>query len=148
MVHLKCHFLTSAIEWKTHKRSHNYLTNQLLEAEFLLTSWGCLSCSRNVQSFTELKASLPSSLLPILSHIHPVHTLISCLFNIHTIPRSSRWSDFSTKILDFPLSCYMPCIFHSYSFCCLNSIWQRVQIMNLLVMQISPSSFFSFHVLK
>jgi len=80
------------------------------------------------------------SLVPVLSQMHPVHTLPTYFPKIQTnivlpfMPQSSKWSlpfRFSTQnivcISHLSHPCYMPLPFHPP--------WWRVQGMNLLIMQ-------------
>jgi len=92
------------------------------------------------------------SLVPILSHMNPVHSFPPYFPKIHSniiflsTPRSCKWflpSGFSTKILyKFLIShaCYVsrpsqpPRLYHP------NNIWWSVQVMELLNYQSSPAS--------
>jgi hypothetical protein len=93
-------------------------------------------------------------LIPILSHINPVHTILSYLskirFNIVHPPTS--WS--SQRSLSFwlfhrcpiciPLlqnSCYMPRPSHPSRLDHSKYTWRRVQVTKLLIMQFSPVSY-------
>jgi hypothetical protein len=91
-------------------------------------------------------------LVPILNHINLVHTTPTCVRSIlilstHLVclglPSGLFPSDFSTSILyAFLLShlCYMVCLFHPPSTDHTNYTWQRVQVIKLSIMQLSPLS--------
>ena len=99
-------------------------------------------------SLYPLHNSLP--LVPILSHIEPVHALPSIWWKIHyiiilpSIPGSSKWSlstSFGTTILH---TCHMSSLPHSSSFVHSNHTWWAVQIIQLLIMQFPPVPITSF----
>jgi hypothetical protein len=87
-----------------------------------------------------------------LSKTDPVHTTPFYLSKIHLniinhlhlgLPSGLSPSAFPTNNLHaflFSHLCYMPCPSHSPSLDHSNYIWQRVQVMKLLIMQFSPPS--------
>jgi hypothetical protein len=87
-------------------------------------------------------------LVPIVSHINPVHTTLSYLRLILTLAfhlnLSSHWSLsfwFSHQTPTFTSllfhSCYMPCKLHHTWHC---NIWQGVEVMKPFIMKFSPTS--------
>jgi hypothetical protein len=94
-------------------------------------------------------------LVPILSHINPIHTSPFYLTSISIsfthlrlgLPSSLFPSHFPTNILNAFLSSptlhfsfYMPCPSHLPWLYHCNYSWRRAQVMKLLIMQFSPSS--------
>jgi len=94
-------------------------------------------------------------MVPILSHMHPVHTFPSYFPNIHSniifpsTPCSSMWS-LPSKFYDQSFvyvshlshTCYMPRPSHPPPYDHPNNIWWSVLVMKLLIMQSSP---FPYH---
>jgi hypothetical protein len=132
------------------KNSITYLLTELSP------SWETANCAatqelpsilRNPKVHHRVHKSPP--LVPILSQIDPVHTTPSYLtkiyFNIVRPPTSwssylflSFWlpHQYSTCIPHLPHSCYMPCSSHSPWLDHSNYVWQWVQVMKHLIIQI------------
>jgi hypothetical protein len=126
----------------------------------LSPSWETANCAAtqelsntlwNPKVHCRVHKSLP--LVPIINQINPVHITPSYLskinFNIIHPPTfwSPKWSlsfwlshQYPTCIPPLPLSCYMPCPSHPPWLDHCNYSWRRVQVMTLLIMQLSPTS--------
>jgi hypothetical protein len=130
------------------------LTNSLER----ISPWEATSCSASQEiphllwnSKVHYSIHKSPPLVPILSHINPVHTLTSCFLKIHYSSIYAyvfQWgifpSSFPTKIVvcisHLSHDCCMPNPTHYPWFDHSNNIWWRVQIIKLLIMQFSPAS--------
>jgi hypothetical protein len=118
----------------------------------LSPSWGTANCAApqelprilwNPKVQCRVHKSPP--LVPILSHIHPIHSIPSYLSKIHfnIVPPSTSWSSqwsfsfwlshqYPICISLLPHSCYMPRPSHPSWLDYSNYTWRRVQVMKFL----------------
>jgi hypothetical protein len=125
----------------------------------LIPSWGAANCAatqelpsilRNPKVQYRVHKSLP--LVPILSHIHPIHSIPSYLSKITHLRLGLSGglypSGFPTIVLYAFFfsthSCYMPHPSHPSWLDYSNYTWRRVQVMKFLIMQFSPTSCLCF----
>jgi hypothetical protein len=92
------------------------------------------------------------SLIPILSQMNPLHATQSYFSKIISVLSSHQRLDLSSGLFPSgfppkpcmwflpPHACYMPCPSHAPWVEHCNYIWQRVQVMKLLIMHFSPAS--------
>jgi hypothetical protein len=83
---------------------------------------------------------------PIMSEMKPVNTLTSCFFKMYSnislppLPLSSEWS-FPFHFSNYVQFSLLPFLLHACQSRLFNpnNIWQKLQIMKLLIMQFSPA---------
>jgi hypothetical protein len=107
-----------------------------------------LSHSKISQNFMETEGTFPCSkelpLVHILSQIKPVHNTAFPPTSVYVFLGVSFLLAFPPKSYmhsSSPHACYMPCQSHSPWLDHFNYILRRLQFVNLLVLQFSPSSY-------
>jgi hypothetical protein len=151
---------TNKTTWdvKRNKVDHILLTHSLME---LSPSWEAANCAATQELPSILwnpkvhyRVHKSPALIPILNQINPVHTIPSHPISLKSIlilsthlrlglPSGSfllAFPPISYIYSSSPHSCYMPCLSHPPWLDHSNYTWRSVQVMKLLVMQLSPIS--------
>jgi hypothetical protein len=145
-------FFSTACAWAASKGINDLFTYLLTK---LSPSWGAASSAASTLWNPKVNycAHKSPQLVPILSHINPVHNIPFYISKIHfniVHPPTSwsyQWSlsfwlshQYPICILLLNHSCYMSRPSHPPRLHNFNYTWRRVQVMKLLIMQFSPTS--------